>query len=132
MKLLDILPKLLEGKKITRRLWPEGAFLCVDDITIDINGKKYKLDERSMQDDDWYVKGDEEGSYYKDIVQSLLFGFGCRRLKWNKDDYIYLNMDNGCVYLKNSEGCNLYTPRKDDFLYEDWVSIIILKGRDDE
>ena len=66
---------------------------------------------------------------FNEILPILLNEKGVRRKSWEEDKFIFIN---GCVYLKNSEGCNPYTPRKDDFLYEDWVSIIILKGKDDE
>lgn len=55
----EIFPQFLEGKKITRRLWPQNKYFCVEDITINVKGKQCKLDEKCLKDNDWRVIEDE-------------------------------------------------------------------------
>lgn len=122
------IPYLKNGASIYRKSWQNKEhYFNLKDID-----KTYYwiIPIRDIIANDWAIKDNNLCRYYKDITQLLIQGCKFRRLDWEEPSYIYMDMEDGCIYINNSSGNWFYSPHRDDFLYKDWIQIFIQDGRE--
>lgn len=130
MKFDEAIKKMLEGEKITRKLWLGQIYFKYDEIDgkTSINAYQPTLtnflyNESIMTSDGWIVEGVENHEwFFYDIVQFLRDGKKARLKHWNNESFIQFDPPSKCLIYRCMEVIP-YAPDFASFVSEDWMIV---------